>query len=70
MCSKSRIFFQGEQPTKDSRPSANIGEFRIDGQGLTVAIIDGYQGDANLQYFCLLTHSALIFHNGKPTSLS
>ena len=43
----------------------NIGEFRIDGQGLTLAIIDGYQGDINLQYICLLTHSASVYHNGK-----
>ena len=42
-----------------------MGEFRIDGQGLTLAIVDGYQGDINLQYFCLLSHSALLYHNGK-----
>ncbi|CAF1606489.1 unnamed protein product, partial [Adineta ricciae] len=62
----------GEKIPKESRTAnSNMGEFRIDGQGLTLAIVDGYQGDINLQYFCLLSHSALLYHNGNvPTSKS
>lgn len=56
---------------KDSRSATtSIGEFRIDGQGLTFAFVDGYQGDINLQYLCFLCHSALLFHNGKTKRYS
>lgn len=58
-----------DKSSKDSPPTVtNIGEFRIDGQGLTLAIVDGYHGETNLQYFCLFSHSALIYHNGRATS--
>jgi hypothetical protein len=58
----------GDKTPKESRTNAShLGEFRIDGQGLTLGIVDGYHGDANLQYFCLLSHSALIYHNGHGT---
>ncbi|CAF0936928.1 unnamed protein product [Adineta steineri] len=60
----------GDKIPRESRArNANIGEFRIDGQGLTLAIVDGYQGDVNLQYFCLLSHSALLYHNGNATAM-
>ncbi|UJR38243.1 hypothetical protein I4U23_030916 [Adineta vaga] len=60
----------GEKIAKESRTTnSNMGEFRIDGQGLTLAIVDGYQGDINLQYFCLLSHSALIYHNGNVPAM-
>ncbi|CAF3407371.1 unnamed protein product [Rotaria socialis] len=58
----------GDKTLKESRTSnSNIGEFRIDAQGLTLAFVDGYQGDVNLQYFCFLSQSALLFHNGHGT---
>lgn len=60
----------GDKTPKESRTNAShLGEFRIDGQGLTLGIVDGYHGDANLQYFCLLSHSALIYHNGHGTPI-
>ena len=54
-----------KQRTKDSCLSivSSIGEFRISKQGLTITIVDGYQGDANLQYFSSLGHSASVYHN-------
>ena len=59
-----------DKTPKESRSNAShLGEFRIDGQGLTLGIVDGYHGDVNLQYFCLLSHAALIFHNGHGTPI-
>ncbi|CAF3761845.1 unnamed protein product [Rotaria sordida] len=58
----------GEKNSKESRTTtSNIGEFRIDGQGLTLAFVNGYQGDENLEYFCLLSQSVSLQHNGHGT---
>ncbi|CAF3441805.1 unnamed protein product [Rotaria sp. Silwood1] len=60
----------GEKNSKETRTAtSNIGEFRIDGQGLTLAFVNGYQGDENLEYFCLLTQSISIYHNGHGTPM-
>ena len=69
--SSVRIKFDGYLYSKidlfvfQTESSTTVGEFAIHGQGLTLALVDGYQGDPNLQYFCLLTHSALLQHNSK-----
>ncbi|CAF4183246.1 unnamed protein product, partial [Rotaria sp. Silwood2] len=60
----------GEKNSKETRTSSsNIGEFRIDGQGLTLAFVNAYQGDENLEYFCLLTQSVSLYHNGHGTPM-
>ncbi|CAF0882237.1 unnamed protein product [Didymodactylos carnosus] len=54
---------------KKTTTTTHVGEFRIDGKDLTLAIVDGYHSDPNLQYFCLMTKSASLHHNGHAIPL-
>ncbi|CAF0862579.1 unnamed protein product [Didymodactylos carnosus] len=50
--------------TEKKTATGYVGEFRIDGKDFTLAIVDGYHSDPNLQYFCLMMKSASLHHNG------